>query len=272
NRFGITLACLDSLFAQNNLDSIKLSVFLVDDNSADGTADAVHERYPQVHIIMGDGNLFWNRGMHRSFEEALKTGFDFYLWLNDDTTLHSEALEVLLKTHQELVEDGIPASIVIASTKDPVTGEFTYGGYRQSSNFNPLSLRLTPAADKPIYCDTFCGNVVLIPRRVAGVVGNIDPVFKHRWGDVDYGLRAKSIGCQCWIVPGYHAECAANPNADRWRDKKLPIKDKLKDIRSIKGLAKNDWKIYVRRHGGLLWPLMWVRPYMRLLYDIINPF
>lgn len=272
NRVKTTIACLDALYAQDNLDNIILSVFLVDDGSTDGTAKKVQDKYPQVNLIMGDGSLFWNRGMHRAFGEALKVGFDYYLWLNDDTTLHGDALDVLLKAHQGLANDGSPASIVVASTKDPVSGEFTYGGYRQIRRFSPLSLKLTPAADKPIYCDTFCGNVVLISKHVTDVVGNIDPVFEHRWGDVDYGLRAKALGCHNWIAPGYHAECSANPNADRWRNKKLSIKEKIKDIHSIKGLSKNDWRIYVHRHGGFLWPLMWGRPYMRLLYDTINPF
>lgn len=269
NRVNKTIACLDALYAQKNIDDVEVNVFLLDDGSTDGTAELVKEKYPDVNIIMGDGSLFWNRGMHRAFEEALKVGFDYYLWLNDDTTLHDDALDILLKTHRELSATQTPASVVIASTKDPVTGEFTYGGYRQSGRFNPLGLSLVPAEDKTIYCDTFCGNVVLIPKEVTDIVGNMDPVYKHRWGDVDYGLRAKALGCKNWIMPGYHAECDANPKAERWRDKDLSLKERLKDLHSIKGHGKEDWSIYVRRHGGILWPLMWVRPYLRIMLDTV---
>ena len=272
NRVKITLSCLDALYAQKNLTDISIKVFLVDDGSADGTADVVKKMYPDVKVIMGDGSLFWNRGMHRAFGEALKIGFDYYLWLNDDTTLDNNALEILLNTHRSLVDEGTPPSIVVASTRDPVSGEFTYGGYRQSTRLNPLGLSLVPPEDKAIYCDTFCGNVVLIPKQVADKVGNINPVYKHRWGDVDYGLRAKSLGCKSWIAPGYLAECDANPNAERWRDNSLSLKERLKDIHSIKGHGKEDWNIYVRLHGGVLWPLMWVRPYLRIIYDTLNPF
>jgi len=272
NRVNTTLACLDSLYNQKNLEDVNLSVFLVDDGSTDGTSESVHDKYPEVQLISGDGSLFWNRGMHRAFDAALKVGFDYYLWLNDDTTLDDDALEVLLKTHQVLAGSGSPASTVIASTRDPVSGEFTYGGYRQSSRLNPLGLSLVPAEKTPIYCDTFCGNVVLIPKQVTDIVGNMDPVYKHRWGDVDYGLRAKAKGCQNWIAPGYHAECDANPKAERWRDKTLSLKERLKDIHSIKGHGKEDWDIYVRRHGGFLWPLMWARPYLRIIFDTLNPF
>lgn len=61
-----TLACLSSLFAALPNGE----VFLVDDASTDGIADAVNEKFPQVNIIHGSGNLFWNRGMHLAWQNA----------------------------------------------------------------------------------------------------------------------------------------------------------------------------------------------------------
>ena len=46
--------------------------------------EAVGKMFPQVHIIKGDGNLFWNRGMYMAWQAAIKEkDYDFYLWLND---------------------------------------------------------------------------------------------------------------------------------------------------------------------------------------------
>ena len=85
NRVNSTLECLAHLYEQTALDRVVLSVYLVDDGSSDGTGEQVHERFPDVNVLKGDGSLFWNGGMHRAFGEALKVGFDYYLWLNDDT-------------------------------------------------------------------------------------------------------------------------------------------------------------------------------------------
>ena len=86
NRKEITLLCLGSL-----LISIKLlfnnlvDIYLVDDNSTDGTKQAVHENFPSVIIINGNGSLYWNRGMHLAWEIAAKTKkYDYFLWLNDE--------------------------------------------------------------------------------------------------------------------------------------------------------------------------------------------
>lgn len=270
NRVQKTLACMAALFGQTACDKVHIEVFLVDDGSVDGTGAAVAEKYPGTHIIHGDGTLFWNRGMHRAFAESLKRGFDYYLWLNDDTYLYQDSLEKMLEAHVSLAEAGSPMSIIAASTRDPKTGKLTYGGYRRVGRFNPLDLRMVPPQDKPIRCDTVCGNYVLIPRAVVDVVGNMDPLYVHRWGDVDYGLRAVAAGCQLWVGPGYLADCEGNVKADKWRDRSLPLRVRLKELHSLKGVGKHDWVRYVRKHGGLFWPFIWARPYLRIILDTIR--
>ena len=149
----------------------------------------------------------------------------------------------------------------------PITKKFTYGGYIQKGIFNPLKLQLIPPSNEPIRCDTFCGNCVLIPGQIAKCVGNIDPRYQHRWGDVDYGFRVKKKGFASWIAPGYFAECEANPMADRWRYQELTLREKIKELHSVKGLGKADWWKFVRNHGNTFWLLIGLRPYVRILYD-----
>ena len=85
NRKEKTLICLRKLFEQD-VRNVEFDVFLVDDGCTDGTAEAVREEFPKIHIIQGDGSLFWNRGMCLAWEEARKNGaHDAVLWLNDDT-------------------------------------------------------------------------------------------------------------------------------------------------------------------------------------------
>ena len=81
NRVTNTLECLAHLFGQSVRDQAVLTVYLVDDGSSDGTGEEVRKLYPEVNVISGTGKLFWNRGMHRAFEEALKNRFDYYSFL-----------------------------------------------------------------------------------------------------------------------------------------------------------------------------------------------
>ena len=266
NRVNSTLECLKCLFSQSVGDQLSLKVYLVDDGSSDGTGEVVQKYYPGIQVIRGNGDLFWNRGMHKAFGEALKTGFDYYLWLNDDTYLYRDSLETLLSTHEEIKAQAKAPSVVVASTRDPDTMEFTYGGYRKRIGIiNPVGFNSIIPGNRPIRCDTMCGNCVLIPNAVADIVGNLDSIYRHRWGDMDYGLRALKKGCQIWVAPGYLADCQANHSVDKWKNRRLPLKERLSELHSVKGLEKGDWLRFVRHHGGVLWPLVWISPYVRLL-------
>lgn len=117
NRKSKTLATLESLFQQRSIDEIGHKVYLVDDGSTDGTSQAVQQKYPQVKLFSGDGNLFWNGGMRIAFSEAMKDEPDYYLWLNDDTVLASEALNTLLTTSRQLFEQGEKKAIIVIVPK-----------------------------------------------------------------------------------------------------------------------------------------------------------
>src|SRR4028118_1511310 len=117
NRKLKTLLTLESLFRQTLTSEIALSVYLVDDGSTDGTSEEVQQKYPQVKLFSGDGNLFWNGGMRIAFSEAMKDEPDYYLWLNDDTVLAPEALNTLLTTSRQLFEQGEKKAIVVIVPK-----------------------------------------------------------------------------------------------------------------------------------------------------------
>ena len=259
NRRNTTLVCLQTLYKQD----VAFDVYLVDDGSSDGTSGAVKVSYPNVKILQGDGNLFWVGGMRLAFAEALKKGYDYYLWLNDDTLLEPDALPNLLDTHQSLAKSGCPNSIIVGSVRDPVTGKLTYGGrVRLTSRFWHKFESLEPSQE-PKECDTMQGNIVLISHSVAEIVGNLDAIFIHGMGDLDYGLRARKLGCSVWIAPGYVGSCSQNSVKGSWADTNLPLFERLKKTLQPKGFPLKPWFVYAKRHKGPLWFIQWTFPYLR---------
>ena len=265
NRREVTLECLRALGASLGLEHVDVRAVLVDDGSNDGTAQAVRDEFPWVDVVTSDGNLYWCRGMHLAFETALRTGFDHYLWLNDDTVLGQDALARLLACEAQLRLKTDAPVIVVGSTADPITGVCTYGGDRRPWRFRPFSVeRVVPGADAQ-RCDTLTGNVVLIPARAAQRVGNLDPNFEHAMGDTDYGLRARRCGVELWVAPEMHGSCADNPPAGTYLDATLPLATRWKRMLHRKGLPWRSWLIFTRRHTGVLWPLYFMWPYARLV-------
>lgn len=275
NRCTKTLASLSALFAQEHQSEIAIDVYLVDDGSTDGTAEAVKQSYPQVKILQGNGNLFWNGGMRQAFAEALQSDYDYYLWVNDDTVLYPDALGKLLATYQRLKQQGEHRAIISGSTCDPNTGALTYGGVVRRSRWRPLKFDLVEPSERVQRCDTINGNCVLIPREVAQVVGNLDSAFSHYIGDWDYGLRARQEGCTVWVAPGYVGTCSSNDQPGKEANRSVSPSKQLQQMSQPKGLSVQkeilyslgEWKVFAQRHGGLLWPIYWLIPYRRLLWS-----
>jgi GT2 family glycosyltransferase len=259
NRRETTLSCLAALDQQK----INFDVYLVDDGSLDGTADAVTQQYPQVKTIQGNGNLFWGGGMRLAFAEAMKNNYDYYLWLNDDTILESQTFSKLLKIHGELVRRNKAESIIVGSTQDSISGKPTYGGAIKSKRWYSNKFEFLEPNQKLQECDTMYGNCVLIPHAVAAKVGNIDPAFIHSLGDLDYGLRARQLGCSIWVAPGYVGTCSQNSVAGSWVDLDLSVIERLKKVLQVKNFPILPWTIFVKRHSGFLWFIYWFLPYIR---------
>ncbi len=268
NRREITIQCLMAISHQLIDKSVSIDVYLVDDGSTDGTSEAISSQFPNVNVIKGDGNLYWNRGMHKAFACALEHGYDKYLWLNDDTVLFPQAISALLKDWENIVSlstEGNSDVILSGAAQDPVSGEFTYGGIRKTAEFREKYLPVPPQG-QPIEVDAVNGNCVLIPHCVVKKVGNLDPVFLHRWGDHDYCFRAKNKGTTIWITGEYVAVCGKNPINGSWQDLNLTIFQRIQKLHEPQGLQPGNYIIYLRRWRGWKWPIYFLSPYITIIY------
>lgn len=264
NRKPMTLSCLRAVEASAHHAGVSLDLILVDDASTDGTAVAVRSAFPWVEVVEGSGTLFWNRGMHKGFELAMKRGADHFLWINDDTELLIDALERLLQQSSDLARaEGKPV-VVVGATAERGADRISYGGRVAPSRLKPFNYQLVWSATEPLPCEAMEGNCVLIPREVAMQVGNLDPVFEHAMGDTDYGLRARRKGFKLFVSAGIVGHCSSNPASGTYFDSSLPIRARWRLMLGRKGLPVRSWLHFSKRHGGSLWPLYFSWPYAKL--------
>ena len=271
NRREKTLACLDALTAANS-DRFDIQVFLVDDGSTDGTGDAVRARFPEVKLIQGDGNLYWNGGMRRAHAAAMVQPFDFMLWLNDDTYLFPETLTTLMATYRAVVADTGTESIVLGTTCDLSREKPTYGGLKRYTFFQRLTYAYVLVAPQttPVEVETMNGNCALIPATIARALGNLDSAFTHALGDWDYGFRARAAGYRIWITPGYAGICA-NPPTKPTVHPRTTVWERLRRMQNPKELPIKEWATYTKRYTGPLWPLHWLKPYVSAVLAGVLP-
>lgn len=244
NRRIKTLACLKSLNEATIPRNYFFDVFLVDDGSTDETGKKVKETYPEVNLIKGDGNLFWNRGMNLAWQYASKySNYDFYIWLNDDVILYNESIHILMNDYQK---SGNHEAIIVGACQS-TNEKATYSGY------NNLKKRIKLEPNGTIQqCDYFNGNVVLIPSDVFKQVGFLDPIFHHGQGDFDYGLRAKKMGINSFVSSRYIGKCEQNSEIPTWCNPGYSFTNRWKSFKSPLGGRPKLTFIFQRRHKGLV--------------------
>ena len=242
NRKEKTLKCLDCLYAQLPIEGYEVDVYLTNDGCTDGTPEVVSERYPKVHIINGDGNLYWNRGMYTAWKVAAETrDYDFYLWLNDDTLTYSHTLETLLDSSKSRDNKSIIVGTTCATNNPSI---ITYGGRK-------INKGLLPASKNTIECDYFNGNIILIPKYVYQQIGMNDPRFRHALGDFDYGMRASKLGIKSIIAPNILGECDEHESLPTWCNPQKPFNKRWQAFRTPLGHDPEEFFIYEFRHHGL---------------------
>jgi GT2 family glycosyltransferase len=267
NRKDKTIACLSNLKDQEIPDDLDLEVFLTDDASTDGTTEAIQEQYPETHVYHGNGSLFWAGGMIHSWTMALASNADYYLLLNDDTFLQKDALKIMLQSCADHYAKHGQQAISVGTTKDPNSGEITYGGRKLYSMYKPQSYRVQPQADS-IECDMANSNILLVPAEVVAKIGILSKEFTHAIADFDYTLRAKKAGFSVIVAPGILGLCA-NDHGKNWKSSQVKLSERVKYLYSVKGLAYKEYLLFIKKHFPLNLPASFLKLWLKTLFPIV---
>lgn len=261
NRREMTLGALRGWFDQSG-HGAELDAVLVDDGSTDGTAEAVAEEFPRVAVVAGSGSLYWAAGMALAEQHARRRRPDALLWLNDDVVLADDSLCELMAVSASVE----PHAVVAGALADPDTGEITYGGFGPQ-RWHSLRGSLIKPTGQPLPVPTMHGNVVYVPRSAYERV-TIDGGFAHAYADFDYGLRLHRAGLPVLLSAAAVGTCSRGTSSREAPIAGLPLRDRLRHLNSPRGLPVRSQARFLRRHGGPLWPVLTVAPYVR---EVLRP-
>lgn len=208
-----TANCLASIYKMRT-PGVTLETIVVDNGSTDGSVAKISQAFPWVTILSMDRNLGFTGGNNTGIRYAMLHNADYIWLLNNDTTVHPEAVTLVDAFRDPHV--GIAGSKIYFSpgheyhkdryTKNERGKVFWYAGGLVDWDNMYASHRGVDEVDTGQYDGVsetpfVTGCSLMIKRSVIEKIGQLDDAFYLYLEDLDYGLRAKSAGFRLVYYP-----------------------------------------------------------------------
>lgn len=202
--------CLHSVQSSLALTpSLTHEIWVVDNASADGSAETVEREFPQVNLIANEAN----RGFAAANNQALsRVSGRFVLLLNPDTEVKGQAIATMVRFLDKRQRVGIAGCRLTYAD-----GSFQHSCFQFPTlwmtllDHFPISHRLLDSRlngryprrhyDRPFAIDHPLGAAMLVRREVFDQVGLFDEQFFIYCEEIDLCIRAKRAGWEVYCVP-----------------------------------------------------------------------
>ncbi len=211
--------CLLSLREELRRTNIHAQVWVVDNASADGSAEMVRERHPWIHLHISAENLGFVRGNNLILEclqqQETETSFraDFVWLLNPDTTVQPGALPTLLRFFEAHPRAGLIGPQLLNPDGSGQTSAFRFpdvlqplfdlGWLPQRFYYSRFNGRYPEdnANEHPFRIDHPLGAAMLVRGAAIQQVGLLDPQFFMYCEEIDWAWRMRKAGWETWLIP-----------------------------------------------------------------------
>lgn len=199
----------DNLRALYESQNVDFEVFVIDNNSHDGTAAMVQENYPQVKLIINRENY----GFARANNQAIKlAGGRYILLLNPDMRVFDDTLSRMiswLDRHDRAWLAGcrlldVSARIIKQVRRFPTLVDQLAIILKIPHIFPAVLdkyLRNDFDYSKSASVDSIRGGFFMIRKQTVEKIGLLDERFFLWFEEVDYCRRVREAGGEIWYVP-----------------------------------------------------------------------
>ncbi|MFH1046738.1 MAG: glycosyltransferase family 2 protein [Patescibacteria group bacterium] len=241
--------CLTSVYQHTS--GISFEVFVVDNDSRDGSVEMVLKEFPQVTLIANNRNVGFAAGNNQAIEQA---SGEFVLLLNPDTELKDNALAKMVSVMTAYPLAGVCGPKLLnpdGSLQSSVRRYPTF--WTQALVMLKLHHVLTGSRALRRYLATdfdyareqdveqVMGAAFMIRCGVLTDIGPLDEDYFIWFEEVDYCKRARDAGYQVLYTP--QAE-VIHHGGESFAQAFGPLKQRI---------YNKSMRIYMRRHHGF-WP------------------
>ena len=192
--------CLDSVLA---IDYPNYSVVVIDNGSSDGSREMLKENYPSVEILALDQNYGFAGGYNRCFAKLTDDASDFILLLNNDTEVDSDILNSFIQAKEQFGYNQIYGGKIYYQD-NPEKIWYAGGNVKlKYANIYHRGIRKQDSKEYSIHMETdyVTGCCLFTSMEVINNLNGFDEQFNMYGEDVDFCLRAKQEGINCFYWP-----------------------------------------------------------------------
>jgi len=189
NAWPLLAEALEHLAAQ----TLDHEVIVVDNGSADGTVEAITERFPKVRVVALDENLGFGRAVNRGVRQV---STDVVVLVNNDVVCPPEFLAELLAPFADEHVDMVAGVLLQHDRPDLIDS----AGIELDATLRSWDMLWNRTVDElatsgePVGP---CGGAAAYRTDVFRAVGGFDEAFFAYWEDVDLALRLRLAGHTC---------------------------------------------------------------------------
>lgn len=210
NTRDLTRQALSSVLAA--AEGLEVEIFVVDNASADGSADMVAEEFPQVKLICNEANVGFAAGNNVALRQVAG---EYALLINTDTILRRDALRTMvefLDAHPEagacgckiLDPDGTLQLDSRRGFPTPLAAFCKMSGLSRLFPKHPLIARyhmtyLDPEQTAEV--EVLSGSCMMVRKAAMDQVGLLDEDYFMYGEDIDWCYRFHQAGWKIYYVP-----------------------------------------------------------------------
>lgn len=195
-----------------DIEEISFEVFVVDNDSSDGSVDMVRRKFPQVNLIMNKENLGFSKANNQAIR---KSNGRYILLLNSDTLILGGALSSMVRfmdTHSEAGAAGCKLLNPNGTLQRSCFGSFPtleteFYNYFYLSQWFPYNRVFGKFLKKWMNYDKVCeiahclGACMIVRRDTIADVGLMDEQFFLYFEETDWLYRMKKKGWKIYYIP-----------------------------------------------------------------------
>jgi GT2 family glycosyltransferase len=185
---------------------------VVDNASDDGSPEGISRLFPQAVLMRNGENLGVTGGHNVGIRYCLREGFDYVLFLNNDTVVSPDFLDRLVEAADERTMVA-PKTYLYGRSGllDDTVGDFdwwrgVWRGWLYGKPEPPGFKRLRDVSMASLCC-------LLVPAAVFGDIGLMDERFFMYYDDFDFVARARAVGYRLRLNPAaviHHRKAASS--------------------------------------------------------------